>query len=98
MTAYIIVDITVSEPDRYQDYVREAPEFVARHGGTYLVRGGNAEAAEGDWSPERLVILAFPSRAHANALLDDPDYREIAVVRQQTTESRLIIVDGYDGA
>jgi uncharacterized protein (DUF1330 family) len=97
MTAYIIVDITVESPDRYQDYVRQAPAFVAKHGGRYLVRGGNAEAPEGDWLPERLVVLQFPSRADARALLDDPDYQAIAPLRQTTTRSNLIIVDGYEG-
>ena len=97
MAAYIIVDITVDSPDRYQDYVNQAPAFVARHGGRYLVRGGNAEAPEGDWLPQRLVVLEFPSRRDAKALLDDPDYRAIAPIRQTTTRSKLIIVDGYDG-
>ena len=96
MTAYILVDITVEEPERYQDYVRQAPAFVAKHGGEYLVRGGNAEAPEGDWLPKRLVILRFPSRDHARALLDDPDYLEIAPLRQETTRSNLIIVDGCE--
>jgi uncharacterized protein (DUF1330 family) len=97
MAAYLIVDITVESPDRYQDYVSQAPAFVAKHGGRYLVRGGNAEAREGDWLPERLVILEFPTRANASALLDDPDYQAIAPLRQTNTRSNLIIVDGYDG-
>ena len=95
MTAYIIVDITVIEPDRYQGYVQQAPDFVARHGGKYLVRGGNAEAREGNWQPERLVVLEFPSRAHALALLDDPEYQKIAPIRQENTDSKLIVVDGF---
>ena len=96
MTAYIIADISVLEPDGYQDYVRQAPDYVARHGGTYLVRGGEMTIAEGDWQPERLVVIRFPSRDDAEALLDDPGYREIAPLRQDNTRSNLLIVDGYD--
>lgn len=95
MTAYIIADIRVLEPEGYQDYVRQAPAFVAKHGGTYLVRGGDVEVAEGDWQPNRLVILRFPSADSARALLEDPGYREIAPLRQDNTQSNLVIVDGY---
>ena len=73
MTAYILVDITVEEPERYQDYVSQAPAFVAKHGGEYLVRGGNAEAPEGDWLPERLVILRFPSRDHDGPIAENSE-------------------------
>jgi uncharacterized protein (DUF1330 family) len=96
MTAYLIVDITVHDLEQYQGYVSAAPEHVARHQGQYIVRGGNATAAEGDWRPERLVVLEFPSRAHAEALLEDPDYQAVAAIRHASTTSRLVIADGYD--
>ena len=97
MTAYIVGDIKVLEPDAYQEYVAQAPAFIAKHGGTYLVRGGDTSIAEGEWQPERIVVIRFPSRENARALLDDPGYRAIARIRQGTTQSNLVIVDGYDG-
>jgi len=96
MSAYIIVDITVHDPERYRDYVRAAPDFVARHGGRYLVRGGEVVPAEGDWRPARLVVIEFPSMRHARAFLDDPEYRAVAAIRHETTTSKLLVAAGAD--
>ena len=94
MSAYLIVDIEIKDPDRYLEYVEQAPAYVARHQGEYLVRGGDPATCEGDWSPGRIVILRFPSRAHVNALLEDPDYRKVAQARWTSTRSNMIVVDG----
>ena len=94
MTAYIIADIDVHDEENYQEYVRLAPAHIERHGGTYRIRGGNAEACEGDWCPTRFVVIEFPSKEQALALLNDSDYQEIAHIRRTSTTSRLIIADG----
>lgn len=94
MSAYIVVDITVHDTERYMEYVDAAPDFVTRHQGKYLVRGGATDVMEGDWRPERLVVLEFPSREHARALLEDPEYQAIAPMRKSATTSNLLIVDG----
>jgi uncharacterized protein (DUF1330 family) len=49
---------------------------------------------EGDWAPERMVILEFPSRENATAFLADPDAQALFAVRHKTTDSRLVLVDG----
>jgi len=94
MNAYIIGDITVNDLERYKKYVEKAPHFVAKHQGKYLVRGGAMEILEGNWNPNRLVVLEFPSKEHALAFAQDPEYQAIAVDRQETTTSRLLIVEG----
>ena len=94
MNAYIIGDITINDFERYKKYVEQAPHFVAKHQGKYLVRGGAMEVLEGDWNPARLVVLEFPSKEHALAFAQDPEYQAIAVDRQEATTSRLLIVEG----
>jgi uncharacterized protein (DUF1330 family) len=96
MSAYTIVDIVVHDPERYQEYVSIAPGFVAKHEGRYIVRGGDVAVAEGDWQPERLVVVEFPSLEHAHAFLQDPDYQSVAAIRHAATTSNLIVVDGFD--
>ncbi len=48
---------------------------------------------EGDWKPGRMVILEFPARANAEALLGDPEIQELFKVRYATTTSKLVLVD-----
>jgi len=94
MAAYVIVDIQVTDPAGYAEYRRLAPPIVAAYGGKYLVRGGALETLEGDWAPQRLVILEFPSVAQAKAWWDSPEYRPLREMRQRTTLSRMVVVEG----
>ena len=95
MSAYLIVDIIIHDPERYQEYVRQVPDFIKKHKGTYLVRGGESEVREGNWHPGRLIILEFPDREHADAFLDDPEYQAIAAIRHAAAETNAILVEGY---
>jgi len=67
MSAYVIVDIHISDPEGYEEYKELAPAAVAAYGDRYLARGGRTEHLEGDWIPERLVILEFESVERAKA-------------------------------
>ena len=69
MTAYLIVDVAIRDPQRYEDYKQKVPALIARHGGEYLVRGGAHEVLEGTWQPSRLVLFRFPSRDAIKAFL-----------------------------
>jgi len=94
MSAYLVVDITVHDPAGYEAYKVQVPPLVAKYGGRYLTRGGAVEVMEGDWQPARLVILEFPEAEAAKAFLNAPEYAELRQVRQATTHSQLIIVQG----
>lgn len=61
MPAYVLLDIEVIDPVQYETYKKLAPATVASYGGRYLARGGKTETTEGDWKPNRLVILEFES-------------------------------------
>ena len=57
--AYIIVDMKISDPEQYKQYMADAPAAVKAHGGEYLVRGGVHEVLEGGWQPARIAMLRF---------------------------------------
>ncbi len=94
MPALLIVDIDVHDADSYQEYVAAVPDIIKRHGGTYLVRGGDPEPTEGDWQSSRIVILEFPDRAAARAFLQSEEYAPFLAIRHKAATSRGILVDG----
>lgn len=94
MAAYVIVDIEVLDPVRYEDYKKLAAPAVAACGGKYLVRGGATETLEGEWVPRRLVILEFESVEQARAWWASPEYSEAKSLRQQTATTNMILVEG----
>ena len=94
MPAYVIVDITVTDPVGYEDYKKLAPPAVAAYGGKYLARGGQVQTLEGDWSPTRLVILEFESAERAKQWLASPEYSAGRQLRHRTATSNMIVVEG----
>jgi uncharacterized protein (DUF1330 family) len=94
VTAYLVLDFSVGDVRGFLPYVRAIPAFIEKHGGRYIVRGEAPTVMEGDWRPERMVILEFPSRADAEAFLADPDAQPLFALRHRTTDSKLVLVDG----
>lgn len=97
MTAYVVNEITITDPDRFLTYSREVPAILAKYGGAYVVRGGDPAAIDGPQPPERVVILRFPDRAAALAWRNSPEYQAILPIREATSTSRVYILDGYEG-
>ena len=94
MAAYVIVDIEVTDPVRYEEYKKLAAPAVTAYGGKYLARGGQTEILEGDWQPKRLVILEFESMARAKEWLTSPEYALARKLRHQTARSHMLLVEG----
>jgi uncharacterized protein (DUF1330 family) len=94
MTAYVIVDINVADPVRYEDYKRLAAPTVELYGGKYIARGGKTETLEGDWSPTRLVILQFETMEQAKNWHDSREYSEARSLRHETAISKMVVIDG----
>ena len=94
MAAYVIVDIQVTDPVGYEEYKKLAPPIVAAFGGKYLARGGKTETLEGNWLPNRLVILEFESAERAKAWLNSPEYRAARQLRHQTTQTNMVVIEG----
>ena len=94
MKAYLMLDLTVNDFGGFKKYIAEIPAFIAKHSGKYIVQGVQPTIIEGDWKPERIVILEFPARKNAEAFLGDPEIQELFKIRHATTTSKLVLTDG----
>lgn len=94
MTAYVIVDIEVLDPENYKEYVRLAPATVKLYGGRYIARGGENETLEGEWQAKRLVILEFGSIASAKQWLNSPEYAPVKALRHKYAKTNMVVVEG----
>lgn len=92
--AYLIAEISVTNPDAYAQYIAQAPSILAACGGRYIVRAGNSVVREGPPLKGRLVMVQFPSYAAAQACLDSPEYKAIEHLRTDNAASRIIVVEG----
>jgi uncharacterized protein (DUF1330 family) len=94
MTAYLISDISMRDPDAFQIYRTRAAASIAAYGGRYLARGGAIESLEGVWTPRNIVIVEFPTIEQARAWYRSPEYAFALQVRDDALSRNLILVDG----
>ena len=94
MAAYLLVDVQVEDPEKYEEYKAQVPPSLEAYGGRFLVRGGQAETIEGDWTPGRFVMLEFPSVAQAKAWYDSEEYRDPRALRWSASSANMILVEG----
>lgn len=94
MSAYVLVEVEVNEPIGYEEYKKMAPRSIHAHGGKYLIRGGPVETLEGEWPLKRVVLLEFPDAAAARDWWSSSDYRPARDLRQRTTRTRMVLLEG----
>ncbi len=94
MPAYLFANVDVTDPQGYEKYRQRVSATIEAYGGRYVVRGGAAEVLEGEWVPKRMVILEFPDMAQLKAWYRSPEYKPLIELRQRTTNSMLVAVEG----
>jgi uncharacterized protein (DUF1330 family) len=94
MAAYVIADVDVTDPARFEEYRRQVSPTIEKYGGRYLVRGGATEKVEGNREPRRLVIIEFDSMERARQWYHSPEYSGPIKLRHQSARTNLIFVEG----
>ncbi len=98
MSAYVIVEVEVTDQLQYDAYRRLSGPSVAAYGGRFVVRGGAIDSLEGDWRPERIVVIEFENVAAARRWYDSPEYRAARNVRAGAANFRMIVVAGVEAS
>ena len=96
MPAYVIVDVDVIDPERYEQYKAATPATIAAADGRFLVRGGELTILEGDWQPSRLVVLEFESLEAAERWYESEAYQEAKKLRGGGARMRMVAVQGLE--
>ena len=94
MAAYVIATIEVTDPEGFEVYRGQVPATIEKHGGRYLVRGGDVTVVEGDQPARRSVVLEFDSLVQANGWYYSDDYAGPKELRIASTNSNVMIVAG----
>jgi uncharacterized protein (DUF1330 family) len=96
MPAYLIVNIDVHDPDKFEEYKKTASPITAAYGGKYLARGGVSETLEGDWVGRRMVLIEFESMERAREWWSSKEYGRVKGLRHQSSETQMILVEGIE--
>lgn len=93
MPSYIIADVTWIDPDAARQYGELAYPTLVAAGGKILAATSQGEVIEGNWHPNLLVLIEFPSAEAARRWLDSPEYRPAREVRFQCARTKLILLE-----
>jgi uncharacterized protein (DUF1330 family) len=94
LSAYVVYQADVLDPERYDEYRPKAAASIDAAGGRYLVRGGEIEVLEGDQPAGRTVVIEFPSRQSAVDWFRGDAYTEARKIRAGAASARMYVVDG----
>ncbi len=93
-SAYIIANVTVTNPAQYEEYKKLSSIAMQAHGAEVCVRGGSVEVLEGDWTPERVVLLKFKDTDQARAFYNSTEYGQAIQARKSVSVMRMVMVEG----
>jgi uncharacterized protein (DUF1330 family) len=94
MPAYVIFDVDIKDPARYQEFMTGVKPALEQAGAKYLARGGSHKVHEGDWQPRRIVLIEFPSMAAWKSFYNGATYRGLKSIRDACSSARLVSVEG----
>ena len=93
-SAYILANVDVKDPQAYEEYKRLSTIAMKAHGAEVCIRGGKVDVLEGDWTPNRMVLLKFPSTEQARKFYDSTEYAAARKAREGIAVMRMVLVEG----
>ena len=90
---YWIAMVSITDPQRYKDYIAENAVAFEKFGAKFVARGGQAEFPEG-FPATRTVILEFDSYQTALSCYHSPEYQEALKIRRAAATAHFAIVEG----
>jgi uncharacterized protein (DUF1330 family) len=94
MAVYFIVDVKIEDPQTYEEYRKQVKPTMDLYDGKFLARGGATETIEGDWQPERLVIIEFADKEAFQRWYNSPEYSKARAIRFAASTSRAVVLQG----
>lgn len=94
MPAYVIVEIEVHDPVEIEEYKKLTPATLAAFDGRFIIRGGKTETLEGEWNPQRIVVVEFPSAEKAREWWHSEEYAKAKAIRQRAAKTKMLLVEG----
>ncbi len=96
MPAYMVVQINITDPDKFAQYREAVPHVVQSFGGRYLTRGAQVEVLEGRHDGRRLVLFEFSSMDAIRQFWNSPEYVKVKPLRENAAEIDVWAVPGVE--
>lgn len=95
MSAYIVAQVNISDPEQYKNYTAVTPGIIEKYGGKFIVRGGDVNTLEGEHEDARWVVLEFSDEDAAKAFYESPEYTKARAIRESAAKAKFVLLKGY---
>jgi uncharacterized protein (DUF1330 family) len=94
MAGYILIDLEITDPEGFQEYLKLAGPTLKQFGGKVLIGGAPSETLEGDWYPHLLSVGEFESVEQALRWYNSEEYTPAKALRFKVAKNKAIVVQG----
>jgi len=91
---YWVARVTVTNEERYPEYLAAGAPVYEKFGAKFVVRGGRCESLEG-LNRDRNVIIEFKDYETALAAYNSPEYQHAKSLRNAFADSDVMVVEGF---
>ena len=93
MSAYLIVQADITDPEKFPEYQKLAGPAVQKYKGKILGRGV-PDTVEGQWEAPLVLIIEFESVEIAKDFFNSPEYTAAREARANTAKFVMSIIPG----
>lgn len=95
MVYFVVTTYYDEEKDKkdYLEYINAVTPIVNKYHGRYIVRSEKILSLNPKWNPDRVIIIEFDTREHLDACFSSDEYKKIAFLRENSVDSRAIIIE-----
>ena len=93
MPAYVIIDVEITDPGLYGQFLEQVTATVESHGGRFMARSSSIEVLSGDWAPKRIAILEFDNHEQVHTWLNSPEFTALDDLRNRSSKINMVIVE-----
>ena len=94
MSAFFLVEINkVSDAEKYGLYIEKVASIINKHGGEYIFKSEQLTPVSGDWNTKKIILMRFESKEMLTKFYQSEEYKKIAPLRKESTESKAIIIE-----
>jgi uncharacterized protein (DUF1330 family) len=90
--AFAIGAHKMRDAEAFKPYIARVPDVIAPYGCRYIARGGAVTPLCGPFTPDRLVLMEFPSADDIVAFYFSEAYAPLLRIRLTATEPRFVIL------
>ncbi len=94
MSAYVIAEFRVKDPDVYREKYAGNAGKTAKEYGAEALANSNWEILDGDPALSSGAIMRFPDRETALRWYNSPEYQQLIEVRGVAMDVRFSLLDG----